>query len=115
MDIKSMSAMAIAAQPAPVQEAREAPALAVVEAPTPKAEPKPSAEDLREAVKAIQKVVGNNTTNLQFSVDEKTGRTIVSVIDAETRQVVRQIPSEEVMRMARTLDRMQGLFVNGKA
>ena len=115
MDIKSMSGTAVVAQPAPVQEAREAPALAVVEASAPKPEPKPSSEDLREAVKEIQKIVGNNTTNLQFSVDEKTGRTIVSVIDAETRQVVRQIPSEEVMRMARSLDRMQGLFVNGKA
>src|SRR5688572_21987950 len=115
MDIKSMSATALVAQPAPAQEARETPAPAVVEALAPKPEPKPSRDDLREAMKEIQKVVGNNATNLQFSVDEKTGRTIVSVIDAETRQVVRQIPSEEVMRMARSLDRMQGLFVNGKA
>jgi flagellar protein FlaG len=112
MDIKSTSGTAVVAQPAPVQEARETPALPMVE--TPKSEPKPNAKDLREAIKEIQKAVGNNT-NLQFSVDEDTGRMIVSVIDAETRQIVRQIPSEEVMRMARTVDRMQGLLVNGKA
>ena len=115
MDIKSLRASAIAAQPAPAQEARETPALPMVI--TPKPERKPSSDQLREAVKEIQESVGNSNsnTNLQFSVDEDTGRTVVSVIDSETRQVVRQIPSEEVMRMARALDRMQGLLVNGKA
>ena len=113
MDIKSTSGTAVVAQPAPVQEARETPALPMVM--TPKPEPKPSPGELREAIKEVQQSVGNSHTNLQFSVDEDTGRTIVSVIDSETRQVVRQIPAEEVMRMARALDRMQGLFVNGKA
>ena len=113
MDIKSMSGTAVVAQPAPVQEARETPALQLVAQPKP--EPKPSPGELREAIKEIQQSVDNGNTNLQFSVDEDTGRTIVSVIDSETRQVVRQIPSEEVMRMARALDRMQGLLFNGKA
>jgi len=113
MDIQPLSGQAVVAQAA--RETREAPALPV--APTPKPQPAatPTREEVREAVKEIQRSVANNTTNLQFSVDEDTGRTIVSVIDTETRQVVRQIPSEEVMRMSRALDRMQGLLLNGKA
>jgi flagellar protein FlaG len=112
MEIQSVSGVAAAAQPA--REARETPALPVFSTPEPKSE-LPTKEEVREAVKEIRQNVGGNSTNLQFTVDEASGRTIVSVIDSETRQVVRQIPSEEIMRMARAMDRMQGLLFNGKA
>lgn len=112
MDIQPLSGSAVAAQPA--REPSEAPALPV-STPDPQPAPAPTRDEVREAIKEIQRSVANNTTNLQFSVDEDTGRTIVSVIDTETRQVVRQIPSEEVMRMSRALDRMQGLLFKGKA
>ena len=113
MDIQPLSGLAVAAQPA--REPSEAPALPDVSTPKPPPAPEPTREEVREAVKEIQRNVANTSTNLQFSVDEDTGRTIVSVIDTETRQVVRQIPSEEVMRMSRALGRMQGLLFNGKA
>lgn len=112
MDIQSVSGVAVAAQPA--RESRETSALAVLSTPAPQPA-SPTKEEVREAVKEIQQNTGSNSTNLQFSVDEASGRTIVSVIDSETRQVVRQIPSEEIMRMARAMDRMQGLLFNGKA
>ena len=67
-----------------------------------------------EVIKEIQQSVGNNTT-VQFTVDDATGRTIVSVIDAETKEVVRQIPAEDVMKVARSMSRLQGLLFNGKA
>ena len=112
MDIQPVSGVAVAPQPA--RETRGAPAVPVISTPQPKPA-MPTKEEVQEAVKEIQQNVGNNSTDLKFSVDEKSGRTIVSVIDSETRQVVRQIPSEEIMRMARAMDRMQGLLFNGKA
>lgn len=112
MDIQSVGAVAIPAQPA--RDSREAP-LAVEFSKTQPQPASPTKEEVREAVKEIQQNTGSNSTNLQFSVDEASGKTIVSVIDSETRQVVRQIPSEEIMRMARAMDRMQGLLFNGKA
>lgn len=113
MDIKLLSSSpAASAQPA--RESREAPGLPELSKPQADPAQAPTKDEVREATKEIQKSVGNST-NLQFSVDDDTGRIIVSVIDAETRQVVRQIPSEDVMRLARSLDRMQGLLVNGKA
>lgn len=112
MDIQSVGGAAAA--PSPARETREAPALPELSAAQPKPA-LPTKEEVREAVKEIRQNVGGNSTNLQFSVDEASGRTIVSVIDSETRQVVRQIPSEEIMRMARAMDRMQGLLFNGKA
>jgi flagellar protein FlaG len=82
--------------------------------PAPKAEPKaePDTEQLRKAIEEIQHNVG---TNVRFSVDKESGRTIVSVVDSETKRVVRQFPAEDVMKMARNIDRMQGLLFQGKA
>jgi flagellar protein FlaG len=109
MDIQPLNDKPVAS--APAREAPPAPALPAVEKPP----PAPTQDEVREAIKEIQRNVGNSSTSLQFSVDRATGRTIVSIIDAETKEIVRQIPTEEVMKLARTLDRMQGLLVNGKA
>lgn len=40
---------------------------------------------------------------LSFSVDEELGKTIVKVMDRETDEVIRQIPSEELLRFARVI------------
>lgn len=53
--------------------------------------------------------------NLQFSMDKSSGKTVVRVVDTSTQEVIRQIPSEEVLQMAQELDRMQGLLLRGSA
>ena len=52
--------------------------------------------------------------NLQFTVDEDTGIDVVKVIDTETEEVIRQFPSEEVLAIARALDKLQGLLIRDK-
>ena len=92
----------------------------VISSPVPTAEPKPnnnleSAEQVKQAVQKIQGAVDNLAHNLQFSIDEDTGKTIVKVMDARTNEVIRQMPSKEAVEIARTLDKVQGLLFNGKA
>ncbi len=41
--------------------------------------------------------------DLQFNVDDSTGRVIVTVRDSETNEVIRQIPSEELLALSRHL------------
>jgi flagellar protein FlaG len=53
--------------------------------------------------------------NVQFSLDSGSGKVIVKVIDAATKQVLRQIPSEEMLEIAKSLDRLRGLLVNQRA
>lgn len=74
-----------------------------------------SAEQLKQAVQKIQGTVNNLAQNLQFSIDEDTGKTIIKVMDVQTEEVIRQIPTEEAVEIARTLDKVQGLLFNGKA
>ena len=46
--------------------------------------------------------------DLLFSVDDSSGRTIVRVVNSETEEVVRQIPSEEVLRISRSIHEQMG-------
>ena len=74
-----------------------------------------SEEQVKQAVQKIQGTVNNLAQNLRFSIDEDTGKTIIKVMDVHTEEVIRQIPTEEAVEIARTLDKVQGLLFNGKA
>jgi Uncharacterized flagellar protein FlaG len=48
-------------------------------------------------------------------VDGDTGQLVVKIIDRSTKEVIRQMPSEEMMAIAKTLDSIKGLFVTQTA
>jgi flagellar protein FlaG len=75
----------------------------------------PSAKELQEAVGIIEQAVRTTTDELNFSIDEESGRTVVKVIDKTTDEVIRQFPSKEVLDIARALDKLQGMLVKEKA
>jgi len=50
-----------------------------------------------------------------FPFDDDTGRTVVKVVDASTDEVIRQIPSEEVLAIAKALDKLQGVLIKQEA
>ena len=58
---------------------------------------------LEKAVSDINSYVQNLQRDLQFKVDTDLGRTIVSVLDSETKEVIRQIPSEDAIKRAHFL------------
>lgn len=78
-------------------------------------ESKESEEQIKQAAQKIQGAVNNLAQNLRFSVDEDTGKTIIKVMDAQTEEVIRQIPTKEAVEIARTLNRVHGLLFNDKA
>lgn len=75
----------------------------------------PTHEALIQAVAEVQKVLEPVAQNLLFSIDEDTGRTLVKVVDSTTDEVIRQIPSEELLAISKALDRLQGLLIQQKA
>lgn len=80
------------------------------------AKPSDSASSPRveEAVTQIAKFVAQTQSEISFSVDKDSGLDVVKVIDSKTKDVIRQIPSEEVIAIAQALDKLQGLFVRDK-
>lgn len=78
-------------------------------------QPPPSRDELEEAVKKVQKAVEPVAQNLLFSIDEDTGKTVIKVIDSSTKETIRQIPSEEILSIAKALDKLQGLLIRQEA
>jgi len=74
-----------------------------------------SSQQVQQAFEKIRAAVAPMAQDLHFSMDDSSGKTVVRVVDTSTQEVIRQIPSEEVLHMAQELDRMQGLLLRGKA
>ena len=75
----------------------------------------PSKQELSEALKKLNDSMLGAAQGLEFSVDEETKDIVVKVVDQNTREVVRQMPSKEALEIAKSLDRMRGLLINQTA
>lgn len=60
-------------------------------------------QQLQEAVSRLNDYVQNVQRSIRFSVDEASGKDVVTVLDKQTEEVIRQIPIEEVLVFARSL------------
>ena len=69
--------------------------------------PRPSAEALAEATRDISQYMQSVSRSLNISVDSDLGTTVIQVVDAETEELVRQIPAEEILQIARFLSDQQ--------
>lgn len=72
-------------------------------------------KEVENAVSRIKDFIQPINDSIQFSLDDETGMTLVKVIDLETKEVLRQIPSEEALNIAKALDKLQGLLIHNKA
>jgi flagellar protein FlaG len=72
-------------------------------------------EDVEEAVRDMNEFMRISSPSIHFTLDNDTGRTVVKMIDKETNEVVRQIPSVEALAISKALDRLQGLILQVKA
>lgn len=62
------------------------------------------AKEIDDAVKDINSHFQTAHRELQFAVDDDSGRTVIKVMDMDTEEMIRQIPSEEVLKFARMLE-----------
>ena len=60
-------------------------------------------EKLNESVQKIQR-------DLNFSVDDSLGEIVVKVIDRSTKEVIRSIPSEEMLNLSRNIEEVNSLL-----
>jgi flagellar protein FlaG len=101
-----------AAPPAPVPAAAAQPGAAAAPA---QAVPAATAEELKKAVDAINRRLEQSGQNLQFSLDQDSGKMIVRVVDTATKDVIRQIPSEVALAISHSLEKLQGLLLKQQA
>jgi flagellar protein FlaG len=72
-------------------------------------------EPLDDVVSNLNNLVRDLQRELQFSVDEDSGSTIIKVVDRETDEVVRQIPSEDLVNLRKRLEEAAGVFFEDSA
>ncbi|MEW6764737.1 MAG: flagellar protein FlaG [Pseudomonadota bacterium] len=79
----------------------------------------PSPEALQRAVSEVKDYIQSFRRDLNLNYDDETGRLVIKVIDRDTEEVVRQIPSEEVLsfihNMLRLGDDREGVLLKEKA
>lgn len=71
--------------------------------------------DLQHAVERINESLPPSSQGIEFAVDADSERVIVKVVDRETREVLRQMPTQEALDIAKALDRNQGLLIRQEA
>jgi flagellar protein FlaG len=69
-----------------------------------------SDEEMASAVKELNAAMTVVNTNLSFSVDNITKQTVVTVTDAQTNEVIRQIPPEDMLRVSQRIAELLGVL-----
>ena len=66
-----------------------------------------SSEEITAAVEGLSDFANTTNRQLNFSIDEGSDKQVVKVTDAESGEVIRQIPSEEILRLSERLRELQ--------
>ena len=76
------------------------------------AEQQPTSVQMQNTVNGVNKMLKQNGQNLEFRVDAETNKLVIKLFDKETGDMIRKIPSDEMLAIARSIDRFQqGLLV----
>lgn len=74
-----------------------------------------SREQVEVAVSTIQEFVQSARRNINFSLEDGSGRVVVKVTDATSGDIIRQIPSEEALQLAESLEEVRSLLFKAEA
>jgi len=122
MDIRPVAPSPQPAQAAPDKAAAPVPLVPVAGAVEPAARVQqpaavPDTTQLAHALKNINRMLQEAMPpqNLEFSIDEESNRTVVKVVDQTSGEVLRQIPTEEALELAKALELSPGLLIRQQA
>lgn len=118
-DIQGINGLPSAAAPAAGPGKADAvPAPKVTAVPTPvapKIDPQQLRQQIQEAVKQLNQQMQRTNTALGFSYDEAVSRSVVTVRNSESGEVVRKIPTDAVLNVAHSIESLKGVLYNKKA
>ena len=77
--------------------------------------PVPSLMSMKQVVESINKQLQPTAGNIEFSVDQDSGKVVIKIVDKKTETVLMQIPSEQALEIAKYIGKFQGLLIKEKA
>ena len=88
----------------------------VASVPLPKTNVKEASQEVRDAadtaMKDIQHFISSQASAVRISKDETSGHMIVQLVDPDTGEVIRTLPSEELLRLARSFEMLGNKMVH---
>lgn len=75
-------------------------------------DPQEMQKNLQEAIDRLNDQMKRNGRQLNFSIDKVVDRTVIQVKNAQTGEVVRQIPDETLLRVAHNIERVKGMLLD---
>lgn len=109
------SAVTASGDASAAEDKAQEPSTIGVKAGTAQQEEEPNRASLDKVVADLNRNIQRTTRALIFTIDERHGKPIVSVVDKETDKVIRQIPSEVALQVADALDEVAGALVSEHA
>jgi flagellar protein FlaG len=104
----------VAASAAGAKIAQEVSVAVPVQKLTPQPSPEEASAAVRAAAKQIDSYLKSVGREVEFRVDDQTGMTVVTVRETATGDVIRQIPNEEVLQLARRFESGSGALLDLK-
>jgi flagellar protein FlaG len=107
-----VSAITAAKEVAVVAAPSMEPRAAVVTHQTQQASAEESRQALRAALKDLNNEMSQSQKGLHFSLDERLGRSIITVENAKTGNVIRQIPDPAALKVAHNIEQLKGVLLD---
>lgn len=82
-------------------------------APTPV--PTPEREDVERAAIRVKEVLRGTTSRLEIEIDHDLHKAVIKVFSGESGEIIRQIPAQELLDLAKHLDEPKGLLIHERA
>lgn len=74
-----------------------------------------STQEVRNTVAAFNDVFEQANISVRYSFDEDTDDLVITLVDRDTDEVLRQLPPDQILKMRQRLQELMGLMFDGTA
>jgi flagellar protein FlaG len=75
----------------------------------------PTDSELNKMIDTANKALGQIASSLEFSKDKSTGVPLIRVYDRDTKELIRQFPTDEMLSVSKAIDHFKGILIQQKA
>ena len=78
-------------------------------------EPTPTKEKVEQAAARIKEVLRGTTSRLEIEIDSDSHKAVIKILNGESGEIIRQIPAQELLDLAKHLDDPKGFLIQERA
>ena len=77
--------------------------------------PTPTKETLEQAAARVKEVLRGTTSRLEIEIDSDSNKAVIRILNGESGEIIRQIPAQELLDLAKHLDDPKGFLIQERA